>query len=85
VRRNTKLFKILEDQGCKKIQREDDVTITLDDFDLTVDDPYSFYATEHFHLSKIFIKSLLNEVGSKNAVYEEGAGKSTFASNLLNN
>lgn len=80
VRRNTTLFRLLQDAGCTHIERKNSVSIRLRDYDLSVDDPHAHFYARHEAASRRFIE----EIGAvvETDVSVDGVGFQSFRDQL---
>lgn len=65
VRRNAHVFRYAQSFGVDVVRRKNDVDIELSEFDLTVDNPLGYFATEHEHRSIDFVETVLTQAGSE--------------------
>jgi prophage maintenance system killer protein len=63
VRRNARQFSILKRHGVTEVERKGNVVISLDEYNLGMDDPYGEFADAHGQLAAEFIRDYLVDVG----------------------
>lgn len=77
VRRNTTKFSILRSHGGYTVERKGGIRITLSEFDLTVDDPYTHFAERHEQHSDAFVSTV-----APSSQTMQDTGKQAFLSAL---
>lgn len=82
VRRNASGFHHLAERGATVLERKGGVEIHLDNYDLSVDDPWSHFCREHEGRSTEFVTRYIKRAGADELLEEVDEGKRAFAGRL---
>lgn len=82
VRRNSVPFRILKNAGATHIERKGGIQISLNEFDLDIEDAYSVYEASHYNRTYTYIVTLLSSAGVQEEGEHPDSGKRQFTERL---
>lgn len=80
--RKAKMFRYFEDWGCDSVIRKNDVSVDFDDYDIWVEDPWSYFRQQHKELSIEFVYQILERTEYDTLIGEQDPGKRVFLDRL---